>query len=91
MKKTFLLLFSAVILAGCTAGTRTIPKAIYAVARHDRYSGVNASREYFRRGETPCVKIAGYGSSTFSYRLYKEGMLKALIPAAWIKSATMRS
>ena len=54
------------------------PKAIYAIAKQDRYSGVNASRDFFWVDETPCVKISGYGNSTFSYKLYKGGMLESV-------------
>lgn len=74
MKKIGLLMFVLVLLNGCAASNP--PKAIYAIAKQDRYSGVNASRDYFRIGESPCVKISGYGNSTFSYKLYKQGMLE---------------
>ena len=39
---------------------------------------MNASRDFFRVDETPCVKISGYGKSAFSYKLYKEGMLESV-------------
>ena len=74
MKKIALLLFVLYFLSGCA--TSSPPKAIYAIAKQDRYSGVNASRDFFRAGETPCVKISGYGNSIFSYKLYKKGMLE---------------
>ena len=74
MKKIALLLFVLFIVSGCATSSPP-PKAIYAIAKQDRYSGVNASRDFFRAGETPCVKISGYGNSTFSYKLYKEGTL----------------
>jgi hypothetical protein len=74
MKILALLLFVLVTLAGCA--TSSPPKAIYAIAKQDRYSGVNASRDFFRVEETPCVKISGYGSSAFSYKLYKKGILE---------------
>ena len=77
MKKPGLLIFVLVVLCGCAASSPP-PKAIYAIAKQDRYSGVNASRDFFRAGETPCVKISGYGSSTFAYRLYKHGMLESV-------------
>jgi hypothetical protein len=77
MKKPVLLLLVMVLLGGCAAGSPP-PKAIYAIAKQDRYSGVNATRDYFRENETPCVKISGYGNSTFSYKLYKEGILEAV-------------
>jgi hypothetical protein len=76
MKKLGLLMFVLIVLSGCAASTP--PKAIYAIAKQDRYSGVNASRDFFRVDETPCVKISGYGTSTFSYKLYKEGMLESV-------------
>ena len=76
MKKLGLLMFVLVALNGCA--TSNPPKAIYAIAKQDRYSGVNASRDFFRVDETPCVKISGYGNSTFSYKLYKEGMLESV-------------
>ena len=69
-----LLLIIILLLVGCA--TSSTPKAIYAIAKQDRYSGVNASRDFFREDETPCVKISGYGNSTFSYKLYKEGILE---------------
>jgi len=74
MKKLGLLMFVLVVLSGCA--TSNPPKAIYAIAKQDRYSGVSASRDFFRVDETPCVKISGYGSSTFSYKLFKEGVLE---------------
>jgi len=77
MKKLVLLLIVPIILGGCAA-PKTPAKAIYAIAKQDRYSGVNASRDSFRADETPCVKISGYGSSAFSYRLYKEGILESV-------------
>lgn len=76
MKKIALLLFVIFFMSGCA--TSSPPKAIYAIAKHDRYSGVNASRDFFRAGETPCVKISGYGNSTVSYKLYKEGILESV-------------
>ena len=76
MKKPGLLLFVFVVLIGCA--TKNPPKAIYAVAKQDMYSGVKASRDSFRADETPCVKISGYGSSTFSYKLYKVGVLESV-------------
>ena len=76
MKKPVLFIVVLIFLSGCA--TASSPKAIYAIAKQDRYSGVSASRDFFRGGETPCVKISGYGSSTFSYRLYKEGMLESV-------------
>ena len=77
MKKPGLyLLLVSVILSGCA--TSPPPKAIYAIAKQDRYAGPNSSRDYFRADETPCVKISGYGSSSFSYRLYKEGVLEGV-------------
>ena len=76
MKKPGLLLLVLALLSGCAAGSPS--KAIYAIAKHDRYSGVNASRDIFMAGETPCVKISGYGSSTFSYKLYKTGVLESV-------------
>jgi hypothetical protein len=76
MKKLGLLMFVLIVLNGCAASNP--PKAIYAIAKQDRYSGVSASRDFFRVGESPCVKISGYGSSTFSYRLYKEGVLESV-------------
>jgi hypothetical protein len=77
MKKLGLLMSLLVVLSGCATSSPP-PKAIYPVAKQDRYSGVNASRDFFRADETPCVKISGYGSSTFSYKLYKEGMLESV-------------
>jgi hypothetical protein len=76
MKKLRLFVFVLVLLNGCAASIP--PRAIYAIAKQDRYAGVNASRDSFRAGETPCIKISGYGGSTFSYRLYKEGMLESV-------------
>lgn len=76
MKKPALFIVVLVFLSGCA--TASSPKAIYAIAKQDRYSGVNASRDFFRPDETPCVKISGSGSSTFSYKLYKEGMLESI-------------
>lgn len=75
MKKIALLPFVLFIVSGC-ATSSSPPKAIYAIAKQDRYSSENASRDFFRAGETPCVKISGYGNSTFSYKLYKEGILE---------------
>jgi hypothetical protein len=79
MKKSILtaifVFFNITLLLSCA--TSPPPKAIYAIAKQDRYSGVTASRDFFRVGETPCVKISGYGNSTFSYKLYKEGMLES--------------
>jgi hypothetical protein len=77
MKKVPLLLIVSVILAGCAA-PGTPAKAIYAIAKQDKYSGANASRESFGINETPCIKISGYGSSVFSYRLYKEDILESI-------------
>jgi uncharacterized protein YceK len=77
MKKLVLLMLIVAVLSGC-ATTSPPPKAIYAIAKQDRYSGVNASRDYFRADENPCVKISGYGSSAFSYKLYKKGMLESV-------------
>ncbi len=77
MKKLGLLMFVLVVLNGCATSSPP-PKAIYAIAKQDRYSGVNASRDFFRVDETPCVKISGYGNSTFSYKLYKGGMLESV-------------
>jgi hypothetical protein len=77
MKKLGLLMSLLVVLSGCATNSPPL-KAIYPVAKQDRYSGVNASRDFFRADETPCVKISGYGSSTFSYKLYKEGMLESV-------------
>jgi len=77
MKKIALLLSVFVFMGGC-APTYPPPKAIYAVAKQDRYSGINAGRNFFRLGETPCVKISGYGYSAFSYWLYKEGTLESV-------------
>ena len=76
MKKLTLSVFVLLVLSGCAASSP--PKAIYAIAKQDRYSGVEASRDFFRVDETPCVKISGHGSSTFSYKLYKEGMLESV-------------
>jgi len=76
MKKLGLLLSVYFFLGGC-ASTNP-PKAIYTIAKQDRYSGVNASRNFFRTGETPCIKISGYGYSAFSYRLYKVGTLESI-------------
>ena len=78
MKKPGLLMLVFVVLSGCATSSPPTPKAIYAIAKQDRYSGVNASRDFFRVDETPCVKISGYGNSTFSYKLYKEGMLESV-------------
>ena len=75
MKKPVLFMSVLFLLSGCATSSPP-PKAIYAIAKQDRYSGVNASRDYFRIGESPCVKISGYGNSTFSYKLYKQGMLE---------------
>jgi hypothetical protein len=77
MKKLGLFMSLLVVLSGCATSSPS-PKAIYPVAKQDRYSGVNASRDFFRTHETPCVKISGYGSSTFSYKLYKEGVLEGV-------------
>jgi hypothetical protein len=76
MKKPVLLIVVLLSAVGCAAPSP--PKAIYAIAKQDRYSGVEASRESFRGNETPCIKISGYGSSAFSYRLYKEGQLESV-------------
>jgi hypothetical protein len=76
MMKPALFMFVLVVLSGCA--TSIPPKAIYAIARQDRYSGPEASRNFFRADETPCIKISGYGSSTFSYELYKRGMLERI-------------
>lgn len=76
MKKLALLMLVVVIHTGCA--TSSPPKAIYAIAKQDRHFGVEASRDFFRGDETPCVKISGSGSSTFSYKLYKEGMLESV-------------
>jgi len=86
MKKLVLLMFLLFVLNGCA--TSKPPKAIYAVTKQDRYSGVNASRDFFRVGETPCIKISGYGSSTFSYKLYKEGLLESVDSGSVNKSST---
>ena len=75
MKISALLLFVAVAISGCAATPP--PRAIYAVAKQDMYAGENASRDFFYINETPCVKISGYGSSTFSYKLYKQGILES--------------
>jgi len=85
MKKLVLLMFILFALNGCA--TSNPPKAIYAVAKQDRYSGVTASRDFFRVGETPCIKISGYGSSTFSYKLYKEGLLESVDSGSVNKSS----
>lgn len=77
MNKPAVFILALIFLGGC-ASPQTPAKAIYAIARQDRYSGINASRTTFSMGETPCLKIAGYGSSTFSYRLYKEGLLESV-------------
>jgi hypothetical protein len=77
MKKLVLLMCVPVLLVACATGTPP-QKAIYAVAKQDRYAGVKASRDFFRADETPCVKISGYGSSSFSYRLYKVGLLESV-------------
>jgi len=77
MKKPVLFMSVLFLLSGCATSSPP-PKAIYAIAKQDRYSGVNASRVFFRQGETPCVKISGYGSSTFSYNLYKVGILESV-------------
>ncbi len=77
MKKLALFISVLAVMSGCAAGSPP-NKAIYPVAKQDRYSGVNASRDFFRGDETPCVKISGYGSSTFSYRLYKQGVLESV-------------
>ena len=79
-------MFLLFVLNGCA--TSKPPKAIYAVTKQDRYSGVNASRDFFRVGETPCIKISGYGSSTFSYKLYKEGLLESVDSGSVNKSST---
>jgi hypothetical protein len=76
MKKSALFMFVLAVLSGCAPSHS--PKAIYAIARQDRYSGVEASRNFFRADETPCIKISGYGSSTFSYKLYKKGTLESI-------------
>ena len=78
MKTKVLLLIATLVLGGCA--TQTVPqaKAIYAIAKQDRYAGVSASRESFGASETPCIKISGYGGSTFSYRLYKQDMLESI-------------
>lgn len=76
MKNLCLLLFVVFMITGCA--TSTPPKAIYAVAKQDRYAGVEANRDFFRPGETPCIKISGYGTSAFSYKLYKEGLLESV-------------
>ena len=78
MKKLALSLSVLFILSGCATTSSTPKKAIYAVAKQDMYSGVNASRDFFRANETPCVKISGYGNSTFSYKLYKTGILESV-------------
>ena len=78
MKKIALLLSILPILTGCAVSTTCTKKAIYAVAKQDRYSDENASRNFFRADETPCVKISGYGTSTFSYKLYKVGLLESV-------------
>jgi len=78
MKKPALFVFILVFLTGCATGNPPAHKAIYAIAKQDRYSGEKASRDFFRINETPCVKISGHGSSTFSYRLYKGGMLESI-------------
>lgn len=78
MKKIALLLSILPILTGCAVSTTSTKKAIYAVAKQDRYSDENASRNFFRADETPCVKISGYGTSTFSYKLYKVGLLESV-------------
>ena len=75
MKKTVLFILVFMLPGGC-ATPQSPAKAVYAIAKQDRYLGANASRDSFRAGESPCVKISGYGGSTFSYRLYKEGMLE---------------
>lgn len=85
MRKPALLLFVVIVLCGCA--TPNPPKAIYAVTKQDRYLGVNASRDFFRAGETPCVKISGYGSSTFSYKLYKVGVLESVDSGSMSKSS----
>ena len=77
MNKAVLLLIVSIILAGCAA-PGTPAKAIYAIAKQDKYSGASASRESFRTNETPCIKISGYGSSVFSYKLYQEGVLESI-------------
>ena len=77
MKKLALLLIFSIVLCGCAA-PRSSSKAIYVVAKQDKYSNTSASRNAFSAGETPCIKISGYDSSTFSYRLYKEGMLESV-------------
>ena len=74
MKKSLIILFMLFLLGGCA--TSNPPRAIYAVAKQDRYADVKASRDFFRAGETPCIKISGYGNSTFSYKLYKVGLLE---------------
>ena len=76
MKKLALFICVSTVLGGCATGSS--PRAIYAIAKQDRYSGVEASRESFGPNETPCIKISGYGSSTFSYRLNKEGLLESV-------------
>ena len=78
MSKPALIVLILVVLSGCATGNPATRKAIYAIAKQDRYSGVKASRDFFGPHETPCVKISGYGSSTFSYRLYKVGMLESV-------------
>ena len=77
MKNLALLLIIPFVLGGC-ASQGTSAKAIYAIAKQNRYYGVKASRDSFGANETPCIKISGYGSSTFSYRLYKEGLLESV-------------
>ena len=76
MKKLVLLIVVLISAVGCAATSP--PKAIYAIAKQDRYSGVEASRDSFRGNETPCIKISGYGDSAFSYRLYKQGQLESV-------------
>ncbi len=78
MKKLALLLFVSVVLGGCAPRTTPSARAIYAVAKQDKYSNTSASRDAFAAGETPCIKISGHGGSTFSYRLYKEGVLESV-------------
>lgn len=78
MKKTILLIIISFVLGGCAAQSAPPAKAIYAIAKQDRYAGASASRDSFGANETPCIKISGYGGSTFSYRLYKQDMLESI-------------